>query len=452
MSETNEETRQEAGKIYNVGSVNNMYVENIIIQPPTPELQTPPETQALPSPAAKKKYITDEKKRRYVLDDYDEEDEFEFCPDQLYVLSLYFITLSEGQERYALLDYVSYAPTIKAGLVIDDIWSVPHTITPIDLKGKKVRTVKEIKSIYSEALPGLADTLSILETDLFCNLGIVEKKVERGREYIEYKQSTAEPDKTRCNYVREFFVHDIDSTGVMNLADPECLHQHRYLPFAMLDQLPRAGGLIRFMDKSIPDNVSDVLLYDKRRLIQNAVKVTRDDLVYQLENLLFIITLMDGNKLIPPTQLLSSILDQSMVFGNVGRYCVDGANIIGCVPYKKYNFTDLLCRLYQGLSVIYPKLNLCCTVLHCSFEYGKIFGIPSRSPSFKLPEHFLSHDLGAAHAWDQFDQSPGILFGWDMKDSERVKFAPKGAQVCQPQNYNENNRTMNFIKWKKDKQ
>lgn len=141
-----------------------------------------------------------------------------------------------------------------------------------------------------------------------------------------------------------------------------------------------------------------------------------------------------------------------MVFGNVGRYCVDGANIIGCVPYKKYNFTDLLCRLYQGLSVIYPKLNLCCTVLHCSFEYGKIFGIPSRSPSFKLPEHFLSHDLGAAHAWDQFDQSPGILFGWDMKDSERVKFAPKGAQVCQPQNYNENNRTMNFIKWKKDKQ
>ena len=74
MSETNEETKQEAGKIYNVGSVNNMYVENIIIQPPTPELQTPPETQALPSPAAKKKYITDEKKMRYVLDDYDDED------------------------------------------------------------------------------------------------------------------------------------------------------------------------------------------------------------------------------------------------------------------------------------------------------------------------------------------------------------------------------------------
>ena len=441
-----EEHKQEAGKIYNIGSVENMHVENMIVQTATPE------PQSFPALTTKKKYITDEKKSRYILDDYDDEDEFEFYPDRLYVLSLYFITLSEEQERYALLDYVSYAPMVKNGRINDDIWSVPYTISPIYLGGKKVRKVKEIKSAYSEALPGLTDTLSLLESDLFYNLGIVYKKVVKGKEYIEYKQSTTEPDKMRCNYVREFFVHDIDSTGVLNLADPECLHQHRYLPFSVLDQLPRAGGLIRFMDKPIPDNVSDVLLYDKRRLVQNAVKVNRADLVYQLEGILFMITLMDGNKLIPPTHLLASILDQAMLFGNVGRYSTDGGNIIGCIPYKKYNFTDLLCRLYKGLSVIYPCLNLCCTALHCSFEYGKIYGIPSRVPSFRLPEQFLSHDLGSAHAWDQFDQSPGILFGWDMKDDDKVKFAPKGAQVYRPKNYNEDNRTMNFIKWKKDKQ
>lgn len=441
----NDETRQEAEKIINVGSVNNMYVENMIVQAPPAEHQ-------LPAPVAKIKYITDEKKRRYILDDYDDEEEFEFYPDRLYVLSLYFITLAEGKERYALLDYVSYAPMVKDGRVNDDIWSVPYTISPIDLAGRKVRKVKEIKSVYSEALPDLTATLSILESDLFYNLGIVFKKVEKGREYIEYKQSTTEPDKMRCNYVREFFVHDIDSTGVLNLADPECLHQHRYLPFAMLDQLPRRGGLIRFMDKPIPDNVSDVLLYDKRRLAQNTVSVTKDDLVFQMDEILFIITLMDGNKLIPPTHLLSSLLGQAMVFGNVGRYCVDGANIIGCIPYKKYNFTDLLCRLYKGISVIYPNLNLCCTALHCSFEYGKIYGIPSHYPSFRLPDQFISHDLGSAQAWDQFDQEPGILFCWDMKDDEKVKFAPQGAQKYKPQNYNENNRTMNFIKWNRDKQ
>ena len=444
MRNMGEETKQQADKIYNIDHVNNMYVENLVVQqPPAAELP------AAPVVPAQKSYITDEKKTRYVLNDYNDEEEFEFYPDRFYVLSLYFITLAEGQERYALLDYVSYAPMIKDGRINDDIWSVPYTITPIDLGGKKVRKVKEIKSAYSKALPGLADTLSILENDLFYNLGIVFKKIGKGREYIEYKRSTTEPDKMRCNYVREFFVRDIDSTGILNLVDQECLHQHRYLPFAVLDQLPRVGGLIRFMDKPVPDNVADVLFYDKRRLLQNAVKVNKNDLVYQMEEILFIVTLMDGNKLIPPTHLLASILDQAMLFGNIGRYNTDGGNIIGCVPYKKYNFTDLLCRLYKGLSVIYPDLNLCCTALYCCFEYGKIYGIPSRSPSFRLPEHFLSHDLGSAHAWDQFDQSPGILFGWDMKDDDKVKFAPKGAQPCKPTNYNEDNRTMNFIKWKK---
>lgn len=439
-----EEIKQEAGKIFNVGSVNNMYVENMIVQAPA----TAPQ---IPAPVANKNYITDEKKTRYVLDDYDDEEEFEFYPDRLYVLSLYFITLKDKQEHYAVFDYVSYAPMVKDGRVNDDIWSVPYTITPIDLRGRKVRKVKEIKSVYAEALPSLTDTLSVLESDLFYNLGIVYKKIEKGREYIEYKQSTTEPDKMRCNYVREFFVHDIDSTGVLNLADPECLHQHRYLPFTVLDQLPRSGGLIRFMDKPIPDNVAEVLLYEKRRLVKNAVKVTRSDLVYQMEGILFIITLMNEKKLIHPTHILSTVVEQAMLYGNIGRYCVDGANVIGCAPYRKYNFTDLLCRMYEGLSKIHPELTVCCTALICQFEYGKIFGVSARTASFALPDSFLSHDLGSSHTWEYTDQKPGILFGWDMKDSDKVKFSPKGAQVFRPNNYSEENRTMNFIEWKRDK-
>lgn len=75
------------------------------------------------------------------------------------------------------------------------------------------------------------------------------------------------------------------------------------------------------------------------------LKISRNDLVYQLEDMA-IILLMDGNKLIPPAHLLSSMLDQSI--WQCGHICVDGANIIGCIPYKKFNFTDLLCRLYKG--------------------------------------------------------------------------------------------------------
>ena len=183
MSEMSEETKQEAGKIYNVSSVENMYVDTMIVQAPAPE------PQKLPAPAAKKDYITDEKKSRCVLDDYDDEAEFEFYPDRLYVLSLYFITLSEGQERYALLDYVSYAPMVKDGRVNDDIWSVPYTITPIDLGGRKVRKVKEIKSVYSEALPGLTDTLSTTSA-------LSTKRLKKARSTSNI--SNPRPSRTKC--------------------------------------------------------------------------------------------------------------------------------------------------------------------------------------------------------------------------------------------------------------
>ena len=57
-----EEHKQEAGKIYNIGSVENMHVENMIVQTATPE------PQSLPALTTKKNYITDEKKNRYNWD------------------------------------------------------------------------------------------------------------------------------------------------------------------------------------------------------------------------------------------------------------------------------------------------------------------------------------------------------------------------------------------------
>lgn len=437
---------QKADKIYNIGSVTNLRAESVVVYNALP---SSPEPQ-LPDAAARKHYITDDKKRRYVLDDYSDDDEFEFYPDRLYVLSLYFITLSAGQEYYALFDYVSYAPTIKGGRVNDDIWSVPYTITPIDLGGKKVRKVKEIRKAYSQSLPDLSGTLSTLESNLFYNLGIVYKEIEKGREYIEYKRSTTEPDKMRCNYVREFFVHEIDSTGVVNLTDPECLHQHRYLPFSFIDQLPPSGGLIRFMDKPIPDNVSDILLYERRRLMKNAVRTAKSDLIYQMEGQLFCITLMNRDTLLSATHMLSSLMDQAMLYGNVGFYCIDGANLLGCLPAGSVDFTDLLCRMHAGLSEIHPGLTVCCTTHFCRFEYGKTLGLTSRTPSFSGIgyEQLLSLDLGTAHVWQELKDRPDILFAWDMRNKE-VRFNPKGVKVFRPDNYKEENRTMDFKIWKK---
>lgn len=438
--------QQEAGTIYNVDNVTNLYADKVYL---TPEQAAPASPPAISSGKA---YITDEKKPRYLLDDYSDEDEFEIYPDRLYVLSLYFITLKDSHDHYTLFDYVTYAPMVKAGRVNDDIWSVPYTITTIDLAGRKVRKVKEIRAVYAAALEGMGEKLSILEDNLFYNLGIFYKEIDKGREYIEYKKSTTEPDKMRCNYVREFFVHDIDSTGVLNLADPECLHQHRYAPFGMIDTLPVRDGLLRFMGKPVPNNVSDILLYEKRRLLKNAIKVDKSDLVYQIKGFIFSITLMNGDKLIQATCLLSTLLEQAVAYGNLAQYSIDGANLYGCVPHAKYNFTDLLCRMYEGLSKIHPDLTICCTTLYSSFSFGRLLGLSSRIPTFSGEgyEQLLSMDLGAAYAWRQIDEKPGILFAWDMKDDDRIKFAPKGAQRFKPESYKEENRSMNFIVWPKE--
>lgn len=433
--------KQQAGKIYNISNVTNMYVDNLVV----PQ-QDPPIPQTL---SDKRRYITDTKQSRYLLDDYSDNEEFEFYPDRLYILSLYFITLKYRDEQYVLLDYVSYAPLVKEGLINDDIWSVPYTLVPIEFSGKKVRKIREIRAVYNEALPGMREKLSTLEYGLFYNLGIAYKEIEKGREYIEYKQSTTEPDKMRCNYIREFYVHDVDSTGILSLTDPECLHQHRYLPLALLDQMPKNKRMMRFWDKPIPYNVTDVLLYERRRLLKNAISIKQDDLIFHMEGVLFIISVMDNNKAanIP----LTEILQQGMLYANVGRFQIYASTLIGCLPYKRVNFTDLLCRLYAGLSQISPSVTIRCTALYSNFDYGKPLGLASQTPSFSGKGYgkLIKMDIGAAFAWSQLEVSPDIFLGYEEADEDAIIFAPENIKEYHPKIYREENRKMTFKVWEK---
>ena len=65
-------------------------------------------------------------------------------------------------------------------LRVANVWSVPFTLAQLDRKD--IRTVKEIKSMFSETIPSLADKLSILESGLFGNLEIECKGIEKGRD------------------------------------------------------------------------------------------------------------------------------------------------------------------------------------------------------------------------------------------------------------------------------
>ena len=103
------------------------------------------------------------------------------------------------------------------GWIDSHIWSVPYTNAEVRLDGRKVSKVKEIRAAYDEALRqtveeaakqgyvSMQETLKLLENDMFYRLGIVNKSLRRGNEYIEYKTSAYEIDKNRCYYIQRVF-------------------------------------------------------------------------------------------------------------------------------------------------------------------------------------------------------------------------------------------------------
>lgn len=410
----------QTGNIVNVGTAVNPTISgntiHLTIQ------QQAGTSLPVPQPTAQsvRGYITDSGADRYLLDDYSGGDEFEFYPDPLSILSLYFITLAvpheDGKPEYfEVLDFVSYCPNVKNGRFNDDIWSVPYTIHPIDLKNRRVRSVQEIKSVYEQEIKALAPTLAILEQSLFYNLGIVYKELEKGREYIEYKRCMTEPNKMRCNYVREFFVRAIDNNGILNLADPENLHQHRYLPLPI--NAYEYNGYIHFMDKPMPTNVTDVLQSKLKRLLSLAVTVDRARMVYERKGILFRIsyivstTLSENDCFFDPD--VRDILESCLSRHGIGWFQIEGNQILGALPqcmdedaleshghpavFPQY-FGDVLNDIYDRLSSFYPwlKNKLCCSLTFSSFRYGKLYSLRSRCPGFEIngDEHFWALHQG----------------------------------------------------------
>jgi len=146
------------------------------------------------SETLRNQYITDTPKEVYILNDYADEEEVEFYPDRLYVLSLYFIGLSfpneaTGGDPHLVLDHSGYSSNTENDSSAQ-IWSVPYTQYRIDIGNKKVRAVGEIKEVYADFLESKSLILDVLEQHKFDELGVFNWKLTRGKEYIEYKRAS----------------------------------------------------------------------------------------------------------------------------------------------------------------------------------------------------------------------------------------------------------------------
>ena len=350
-----------------------------------------------------------------------------------------------------------------------------------------MRSVREIKTVYAQELPRLGSTLATLEDSLFYNLGIVYKEIEKGREYIEYKQSATEPNKMRCNYVREFFVSAIDNNGLLNLIDPENLHQHRYLPLPL--KAYEYNGFLHFMDKPMPANVTDVFLSKKKRVTDLAITVDRARMVYERKGVLFRITYIASTTASKKDYFfdpnLDDILESCLARNGIGWYQIEGNQILGALPQgmdadmleaghppktARQFIGTLLEDIYENVCAIAPwlKNKLCCSLTYGTFRYGKQYSLSSRRSGFEIDDdaHFralhkglllLLDTMSSSSDCDKFGTVKGALENLFLHgilvgvDPEKDKFLLPNLNNCKPTyghfEYKDGNekRTLNYV-------
>ena len=189
------QTKQVADKIVNIESAQ---VVNLTIN--HSEIPSLPESST--SKYNGKFFISDSGENRYILDDYDDLEELKVPPSSLYVLSLYFITLSTSEfDYFVVLDSVAFRSPAeidavssafqsadedeqflikKYGLHIP-AFSVPYTLWPVNLNRPIPSSVGEIKEVFKEALNEASPSLDHLQEDLLQRLGITSAKVQSGK-------------------------------------------------------------------------------------------------------------------------------------------------------------------------------------------------------------------------------------------------------------------------------
>ena len=432
--------------------------DDIIITPPHP-----------PVPA---KYV------RYKLDGLEENYEFDVPPCKVNIILLYFITLYSDNEYYALIDYVSYSHSAlensdtatEKKTYAGNIWSVPYIITTIN--NVSVRNVKEARSAFDKVLQqtyqeayyehhiSIKEKLSILEEELFHRLGIVDKELINGEKYIEYVQSLGDTTKFECNYVMEFFVRNIDRDGILNLADPTGLHNHNYFPLSLTRHMPIRNGLYSFMSKPIPNNIYDVFLFSRDKLVENVVTVPKSDLAHRHKGVLFKIAISNSHRIFMTStpvrsnidRLITTVLGQAPAYHNVDDYVLDGYQITGVMPDDPIDLHNILELLYEAFAFLFHDFGLDiiirCTAHSCEYEYGKFLEICPYKNGFVGQDYdtlcLMAHETKLAQKKMKRGTN-GILFGWATEDSDAAKFAPKGGKAYEVQNSTELNRKMSFV-------
>lgn len=353
-------------------------------------------------------------RRCIILDEFSVSDRVAYEPAEYWYLDLYIIVLddidgalSSSEQKYMVLEYPSYSENRGKNQINDCIWSTPYMAYLFQKPGtKRFRSVGEIMNFYKEQITLNKELLSKLEDYRFYHMGIPYYEMVPGNHYVEYKRSPRQPDKWKCYYIQEHFVHRIDSLGLLNLCDPEGLHGYRYFPL-----LPRpnvAHDSVYFASKHLASNVTQLLRNSYNKMLQHSNEVTLETLRYDLYGIAFKFDIvgftMMYNKIVSEMQSLdetgkeiavhfiaglSSIFERNMQKFGISQYSIEGDGVTGTLPLKDSSKSDYviktiltcICSIKEDINKFANKLGtkiqVRCSILEGDYFYGKLAGLAS---------------------------------------------------------------------------
>lgn len=345
-----------------------------------------------------------------ILDDYSCNDIVPFEAAEYWYLNLFIITLddidgtfSSAKQKYMVLEYPSYTEIDSNNKVNDCIWSVPYMAYLFHKNGtKRYKSIKAIMKFYDEQIALHKDIFEELENYRFYHMGISDYEKVEGRHYIEYKISSRQPDKWKCYYIQEHYITQIDSLGLLNLADPEGLHSYRYFP--LTSRFDVRQDMVYFGDKHLSSNVSHLLQTSYNRLLQYSNPIVERYLKYKLYGIVFKIDIVGFTKLynkivdemksldesgkeiaIHFVAGLSSVFENRMQEFGIHQFVVEGDGVTGVLPLQNRKETVLILecieKIKKDIDVLVSKLggDICLRGALTSGEYfyGKLAGLSS---------------------------------------------------------------------------
>lgn len=346
----------------------------------------------------------------YILDDYAYNDMVPYEAAEYWYLDLFIITLddidgvfSSAKQKYMVLEYPSYTEVNTNNKVNDCIWSVPYMAYLFHKNGtKRYKSIKAIMKFYDEQIDLHRGLFEELENYRFYHMGISDYEKTEGRHYVEYKISSRQPDKWKCYYVQEHYITQIDSLGLLNLADPEGLHNYRYYP--LNSKFVMRQDMVYFGDKHLSSNISYLLKTSYNKVLQYSNPIIEKYLKYKLRGIVFKLDIVGFTKLynkivdemksldesgreiaIHFVAGLSSIFEHRMQEFGIPQFVVEGDGVTGVLPLGKGNEVALILECIENIKkdidILVSKLggNIClrCALTSGEYFYGKLAGLSS---------------------------------------------------------------------------